>query len=105
MANDSTTASGAATPATLAGWVLAYSLARMALVVVVAAVIMGIGALVDVKVPLLVAAVFGVLIALPVGMAVFKSLRLKVNEQIAAVDADRAAKRSDLQSRLRGDGR
>lgn len=79
-----------------------YTVARLALVVVVAAIILGIGALVGVEVPLLVAAVFGVLIALPLGLVLFKKLRLRVNSQIAAVDNARRARHDDLQSRLRG---
>ncbi|MFT4087345.1 MAG: DUF4229 domain-containing protein [Gordonia sp. (in: high G+C Gram-positive bacteria)] len=93
-----------ATMGTLAGWVALYSLVRLGLVVVIAAIIVGVGLAFDQKVPLIVAALFGVLIALPLGMVLFKGIRLKVNEQIAEVDADRAAKRSDLQSRLRGEG-
>ncbi len=60
------------------------------------------GKLVGVDVPFLVAAVFGVLIALPLGMYLFKSLRLKVNSEISAIEADRRARHDDLQSRLRG---
>nr|WP_040510041.1 DUF4229 domain-containing protein [Gordonia soli] len=79
-----------------------YTLARIGLVIVIAAIIFGVGQLVGVDVPLLVAAVFGVLIALPLGMVAFKRLRLRVNEQIAAIDAERRRKHDDLQARLRG---
>ena len=82
--------------------ILLYTVARLLLVVVVAAIIMGIGALAGVTVPLLVAAVFGVLIALPLGMVLFKKLRVRVNTQIAAVDSERRRKHEDLQTRLRG---
>lgn len=92
-----------ATIGSVAGWVALYTVLRMGLVAVFAAAIVGVGLLFGVKVPILVALIFGVLIALPLGLVLFKSVRLKVNEQIAAVDADRAARRSDLQSRLRGD--
>ncbi|GAC56840.1 hypothetical protein GOHSU_14_00070 [Gordonia hirsuta DSM 44140 = NBRC 16056] len=92
-----------ATAASLTGWVALYTLVRMGLVVVVAALIMGIGYLFGVTVPLLAAALFGVVIALPIGMFLFKSVRLKVNEQISLLDADRAARREDLHARLRGD--
>ena len=87
----------------LVGWVALYTLVRFGLVAVVAAIIWGIGWLVGITVPVLVAAVFGVLIALPIGIVAFKTIRLKVNAQIAAVDADRAARRSDLHAQLRGD--
>ncbi len=54
-------------------------------------------------VPILVAAIFAVIIALPLGMVAFKSLRLRVNAAIAEVDEDRRRKREALQSRLRGE--
>ena len=99
---ESTTDSGA-TVGSLIGWIALYTVVRLGLVVVIAAAIIGIALLFGVKVPILVAAAFGVLIALPLGLVLFKGLRDKVNQQIAAVDADRAARRSDLHSRLRGD--
>lgn len=92
-----------ATTASLIGWVALYSLVRLGLIVVIAAIIVGVALLFGVKVPILVALFFGVLIALPIGMVGFKSLRQKVNEQIAEVDAARAARKSDLHARLRGD--
>lgn len=81
-----------------------YTLARLALVVVIGAIIIGVGKAASVDVPLLVAAVFAVLIALPLGMIVFKSLRIRVNSQIAAVDEQRRRRHDELQSRLRGSG-
>ncbi|WP_331852582.1 DUF4229 domain-containing protein [Gordonia insulae] len=102
MSEDAVTDHKQPTVGSVALSVALYTLARLALVVVVAAIIMGVGALVGVEVPLLVAAVFGVLIALPLGMVMFKSLRLRVNGQIAAVDAARKQRHDDLQSRLRG---
>ncbi|MGB3302584.1 DUF4229 domain-containing protein [Gordonia sp. (in: high G+C Gram-positive bacteria)] len=92
-----------ATAKTLILAVVLYSLARIALVVAIALAIFGLGILIGVKVPPLVAAVFGVLIAIPLGMVLFKTLRINVNDQIAQVDARRAAQRDDLQSRLRGE--
>ncbi|MBD0861896.1 DUF4229 domain-containing protein [Gordonia sp. zg691] len=88
---------------TLALALFAYTFARLLLVVAVAAIILFGGRLVGVEVPFLVAAVFGVLIALPLGMVLFKTLRLKVNGEIAALEASRRSKHDDLQSRLRGD--
>ncbi len=86
------------------GSLVAYTLARLALVVVIALVIYYVGGLIlsPDKVPPIVAAMFGVLIALPLGMFLFKSLRLRVNNQVAAIDADRKQRRDELQSRLRG---
>lgn len=87
---------------TLAVSVGLYTVARLVLVVAIATIIWGVGALAGVDVPIVVAAVFGVLIALPLGMVVFKSLRLRVNTQISAVDAQRRRRHDDLQARLRG---
>lgn len=92
-----------ASVASLIGWVALYTLVRMGLVAVVAVIIYFIGQAAGVTVPPLAAALFGVVIALPLGMFLFKTVRLKVNEQISLVDADRSARRSDLDSRLRGD--
>ncbi|MGV9669347.1 MULTISPECIES: DUF4229 domain-containing protein [unclassified Gordonia (in: high G+C Gram-positive bacteria)] len=102
MVSEEQQAQGSAGSLALA--VALYTLARLALVVVLAAIIWGIGKLAGVDVPILVAAVFGVLIALPLGMVVFKSLRLRVNSQIAAVDEQRRRRHDDLQTRLRGSG-
>lgn len=80
-----------------------YTGARMLLVLLIAGIIFGAGFAVGVQVPLLVAAVFGVLISLPLSLILFKKLRIRVNESIAEVDADRRAARADLQSKLRGE--
>lgn len=80
--------------------VLLYTVARLGLVVVLAFVIFGIGLLVGVMIPPVVAAVFAVLIALPLGMFAFKGLRLRVNTQIAALEEERKRRREDLRSRM-----
>ena len=71
--------------------------------IVISAVIIGVGLLVGVEVPVLVAAVFGVLISLPLSLVLFKSLRIRVNESIAGVDEERRRARADLQAKLRGE--
>ncbi|MFC7449252.1 DUF4229 domain-containing protein [Rhodococcus daqingensis] len=81
-----------------------YTLARLGLVVVIAAIILGVSQLVDVDVPLLVALIFAVIIALPLSLVLFGKLRTRVNEEISAVDAKRRADRDDLRAKLRGDG-
>lgn len=94
------------TPATTRSLILAvvlYSIARIALVAVLAFAIYCIGLAFGVTVPPIIAAAFGVLIALPLSLVVFKPLRLRVNDQIAQVDARRSAQRDDLQARLRGE--
>lgn len=80
-----------------------YTGARLLLVVVLGAVIIGIGYLFGIEVPILVAAVFAVLISLPLSLLLFKTLRIRVNESIAGVDEGRRRARADLQSKLRGE--
>ncbi|OZE20651.1 hypothetical protein CH256_24260 [Rhodococcus sp. 05-2254-6] len=80
-----------------------YTFARLALVIVIGALIVGIGLLFGVEVPVLVAAIFAVLISLPLSLLLFKNMRIRVNESIAAVDEDRRTARADLQSKLRGE--
>ncbi|GED99678.1 hypothetical protein nbrc107696_01250 [Gordonia spumicola] len=94
-----------ATTGTLIVAIALYTAARLALVVVIAAIIFFVGKAAGVDVPLVVAAVFGVLIALPVGMVAFKTLRLRVNDQITRIDAARSARHDELQARLRGDSK
>lgn len=84
--------------------VAAYVAARLVLVVVVAAVILGIGALIGLRdVPVVVALMFAIVIALPLGIWLFAPLRRRATESIAAVDERRRAERAQLQARLRGD--
>ena len=87
----------------LAGNLALYTLARLALVVVLAAVIMGGAWLVGVQVPLIVAVLFAIVIAMPVSLALFKGLRGRVNADIAAVDERRRRDKAALQARLRGE--
>lgn len=98
-----------ATPSPGAGRRLAMDLAlftgaRIALVIALAAGIYLLGNAVGIDVPVLVAAFFAVIIALPLGMVLFKGLRDRVNAGIATVDAGRKAQRENLTSRLRGEG-
>ena len=83
--------------------VLAYLLARLALVAALAAVIFYGASLFGVKVPLVVALLFAIVVALPFGMWVFAPLRRKATASIAAVDERRRRDREQLQARLRGD--
>jgi hypothetical protein len=84
--------------------VLAYVLARLLLVVVLTAVIFGAGHLVGVRdFPLVVALLFALVIALPLGIWLFAPLRRRATAGIAAVDERRRKDREQLQARLRGE--
>jgi hypothetical protein len=75
----------------------------LVLVVVLTAVIVLAARLVSVDIPLVVAALFALIIAMPLSLALFKRLRAEVNEDIAAVDERRRRDKAELRARLRGD--
>lgn len=84
--------------------VLVYTLARLLLVVVLAAAIFGGAHLLGVRdFPLVIALLFAIVIALPLGMWIFAPLRRRANASIAAIDERRRRDREQLQARLRGD--
>ncbi|WP_416382235.1 DUF4229 domain-containing protein [Nocardia higoensis] len=80
-----------------------YTLARLALVAVIAAVVYGVARLVGVQVHLLLAVLAAVLIAMPLSLILFKGLRGRVNADIAVVDAKRRQDKAQLRARLRGE--
>jgi hypothetical protein len=82
---------------------LLYTAARLLLVVAIGGAIIGVGWLVGAKVPLLVAAIFAVLIAMPLSLYLFSTLRRRVATGIAAVDQRRQTERAALEARLRGE--
>ncbi|MGE4363148.1 MAG: DUF4229 domain-containing protein [Mycolicibacterium sp.] len=83
---------------------LAYTAARLALVAVLTAVILGVGHLVGIReFPLVVAVLFANVIGLPLGIWLFAPLRRRANESIAVMDERRRRDKEQLQARLRGD--
>jgi antibiotic biosynthesis monooxygenase (ABM) superfamily enzyme len=84
--------------------VAVYTVARLLLVVVLSAVIFGAGHLLGVRdFPLVVAILFALVIALPLGIWVFAPLRRRATASIAVIDERRRKDREQLQARLRGD--
>ena len=81
----------------LVGTLVAYTLARLAIVVAVA------GLLVLAGVPLLLALLIGVVAALPLSMLLLRGLRERMDAGVAAVQERRTAQREVLRARLRGD--
>jgi hypothetical protein len=81
----------------LVGTLVAYTLARLAIVVAVA------GLLVLAGVPLLLALLIGVVAALPLSMLLLRGLRKRMDVGVAAVQERRTAQRDVLRARLRGD--
>lgn len=74
-----------------------YTLARIGVVVVIS------GALVLANVPLLVAVLIALIVALPLSMFVFRGLRSQLDMRIAEAGQRRRAEREALRARLRGD--
>jgi Protein of unknown function (DUF4229) len=84
--------------------VLAYVLARLLLVVVLTALIFGAGHLLGVRdFPLVVALLFALVIALPLGIWIFAPLRRRATASIGVFDERRRRDREQLQARLRGE--
>ena len=81
----------------LVGTLVAYTLARLAIVVAVA------GLLVLAGVPLLLALLIGVVAALPLSMLLLRGLRKRMDAGVAAVQERRTVQRDVLRARLRGD--
>ena len=81
-----------------------YVLARLLLVVALTAVIVGAGHVLGVRdFPLVVALLFAMVIALPLGIWMFAPLRRRATASIALLDERRRKDREQLQARLRGD--
>ncbi|WKG06417.1 DUF4229 domain-containing protein [Mycolicibacterium sp. HK-90] len=83
--------------------VAVYLVARLVLVAVLTAAIYGVGHLVTGDFPVVVALLFAIVIALPVGIWLFRPLRERATASIAQVDERRRQDREQLQARLRGD--
>ncbi len=81
-----------------------YTVARLALVVVLTAVIYGLGRLIGLSdFPPIVAAMLALIVALPLGMWLFTPLRRRATESLSAAGERRRQERAELQARLRGD--
>lgn len=85
----------------LAGNLLLFTLARIAIVLVLVAIIEGIGYLVlGQPVPLLVAGLIAIILALPISTYALRGWSRRINEDIAAVDSGRRTKKEDLRRRM-----
>ena len=81
----------------LAATVALYTLARLGLLAVIAGVLYVVG------VPLLLALLVALVVALPLSMLVFRGLRTRLDAALAAAGSRRRTERDDLRKRLRGD--
>ncbi|MGE2813829.1 DUF4229 domain-containing protein [Mycobacterium heidelbergense] len=84
--------------------VLVYAAARLLLVVALAAAIYGIARLLGVtQFPVVVAALFALIIAMPLGIWLFAPLRRRATAGLAVAGERRRREREQLQARLRGE--
>lgn len=83
--------------------VLIYTLARLLLVVALTAAIYFVAGLFGVQLPLVIAMLFAIILALPLGIVLLKPLRLRATAGIAEVDERRRRDRDQLEARLRGE--
>ncbi len=84
--------------------VVVYATARLLLVFVVSGAIYGVARLIGVaEFPLVVAALFGLIIAMPLGIWMFSPLRRRATAALASAGARRRAEREQLRARLRGE--
>lgn len=83
--------------------VLLYTAARLALVVVLTAAVYFAAGLFHIQLPLVVAMLFAIILALPLGLWLLKPLRMRATAGIAQVDERRRRDRNELESRLRGE--
>ncbi len=86
------------------GNVLLYAAARLLLAAVLTGVIYGTARLLGVaQFPVIVAVLFALIIAMPLGIWVFSPLRRRATAAIAAAGERRRRERQRLQARLRGE--
>jgi hypothetical protein len=74
-----------------------YALARLGLLTAIA------GVLVLAGVPVLIALMVGLVVALPLSMLVFRGMRARLDTALAEAQRRRSAERAALRARLRGD--
>ncbi|MGO9153262.1 DUF4229 domain-containing protein [Mycobacterium sp.] len=84
--------------------VVLYATARLALVVAVSAAIYGVARLLGVtEFPIVVAVLFAMIIAMPLGIWLFTPLRRRATAALAISGERRRREREDLRARLRGE--
>ncbi|MGL6237096.1 MAG: DUF4229 domain-containing protein [Segniliparus sp.] len=102
--SDPTTGPAASGKGRFAASVAGYLLMRFALLVVVAALVYGIGRLIGVEVPVIVALLFSGVASMPLSWLLFNRYSAKVGSGMAEADAHRRSERATLRAQLAGEG-
>lgn len=98
---EAATSTGGSVKGRLATNLVLFTLARLAIVVMITAVIMGAGNLIlGTPVPLLVAALFAIILTMPISAIVLRPWSGKINADIATLDANRRDRKEDLRRRM-----
>lgn len=85
--------------------VLAYVVARLALVAALTVLIIVVGRLFGIdEFPVVVALLFALVVALPLGIWVFAPLRRRATAGVAELSEQRRKEREELRARMRGKG-
>ncbi|ALC04946.1 hypothetical protein CDES_02430 [Corynebacterium deserti GIMN1.010] len=82
--------------------VLIYGLARILLFVVLTAIIYGLAVLISSPVPLVMCAMLALVVAFPLSMLVFDTMRMNATSAVAQWDAQRKAHKEWVRSELAG---
>ena len=83
--------------------VLLYATARLLLVVALSGAIYGVARLTGVTLPLVVAVLFALIVAMPLGIWLFTPLRRRATAALAIAGERRRREREQLRARLRGE--
>lgn len=85
--------------------VAAYAGARLVLVAALAGLIVGVAHLIGVsQFPVVVALLFAIVVALPLGIWLFAPLRRRATASVAEFDERRRSDKEQLRAKLRGEG-
>ena len=77
-----------------------YGLARLGLFLLLTVIIQGLAALIGAPVPLVISSLLALLVAFPLSMFVFRSLRLRVTRNLAVWNAQRRAHKEWVKNQL-----
>lgn len=77
-----------------------YGLARLGLFLLLTVIIQGLAVLIGAPVPLVISSLLALLVAFPLSMFVFRSLRLRVTRNLAVWNAQRQAHKEWVKSQL-----
>ena len=82
--------------------VILYGLARLGLFIILTIIIQAIAMAASAPIPLIMSSLLALLVAFPLSMLIFRGLRNRVTEEVAAWDTNRKAHKQWIHSELEG---